>query len=134
VADLLSLIEKTGAGRGRRHHPATLVFQALRIAVNDEQSALEEGLSQAVEALGEHGRLVTLAYHSLEDRLVKQRLRDEARGCVCPPGLPECRCGRQPRLRLLTRKVVRPSADELQANPRARSARLRAAERLPEVA
>ena len=134
VGDLLSLIERVGVGRGRRHHPATLVFQALRIAVNDELGALDAGLSQAIEALGEGGRLVTLAYHSLEDRLVKQRLRDEAHGCVCPPGLPECRCGRHARLRLLTRKVVRPSADELQSNPRARSARLRAAERLPEVA
>jgi 16S rRNA (cytosine1402-N4)-methyltransferase len=134
VGDLLSLIEKAGVGRGRRHHPATLVFQALRIAVNDELGALDTGLGQAIEALGEGGRLVTLAYHSLEDRLVKQRLRDEAHGCVCPPGLPECRCGRLPRLRLLTRKVVRPSAEELESNPRARSARLRAAERLPEVA
>jgi 16S rRNA (cytosine1402-N4)-methyltransferase len=134
VSDLLAVIESTGVGRGRRHHPATLVFQALRIAVNDELDALETGLGGAIDALGAGGRLVTLAYHSLEDRRVKQRLREEASNCVCPPSLPECRCRGHARLRLLTRKVVRPSPDEIHANPRARSARLRAAERLPDVA
>ena len=134
TADLLAVIDAAGVGRGRRHHPATLVFQALRIAVNDELEALETGLGGAIDALGEGGRLVSLAYHSLEDRLVKRRLRDEASDCVCPPGLPECRCGKRARLRVLTRKVIRPSPDEIHANPRARSARLRAAERLPDVA
>ncbi|MEN8181141.1 MAG: 16S rRNA (cytosine(1402)-N(4))-methyltransferase RsmH [Myxococcota bacterium] len=134
VGDLLRIVRESGIGRGRRHHPATLVFQALRIAVNDELAALEEGLLASIGALQAGGRLVTLAYHSLEDRRVKQRLRAEARGCVCPPELPECRCGRLPRLRILTPKVVRPTVEEVRRNPRARSARLRAAERLTDAA
>jgi 16S rRNA (cytosine1402-N4)-methyltransferase len=134
AGDLSQVIRESGVGRGRSHHPATLVFQALRIAVNDELGALEEGLGQAVEASHPGGRIVVLSYHSLEDRIVKGRFRDEERGCVCPPRLPECRCGRRPRLRVLTRKPVRPGPDEVQRNPRARSARLRAAERLGEAA
>jgi 16S rRNA (cytosine1402-N4)-methyltransferase len=130
VGDLVRVIEASGVGRGRRHHPATLVFQALRIAVNDELTALDEGLGQAIDATRPGGRIVVLAYHSLEDRRVKQRFRDEARGCTCPPRLPVCVCGRRPRLRVVTRKPVRPSEAELRANPRARSARLRAAERV----
>lgn len=131
VRDLLDVIARARVGGGRRHHPATLVFQALRIAVNDELAALEEGLDAALEALAPGGRLVVIAYHSLEDRIVKERLRAEARGCVCPPRQPVCTCGRRPRVRLLTRRAVRPSEEEVRANPRARSARLRAAERLP---
>jgi 16S rRNA (cytosine1402-N4)-methyltransferase len=134
VRDLLAVIERAGVGRGRRHHPATLVFQALRIAVNDELGALAEGLEAAIEALTPGGRLVVIAYHSLEDRLVKQTFRAAARGCVCPPRQPVCTCGRRPRLRLVTTRAVRPDAAEERANPRARSARLRVAERLPEVA
>ncbi|MEB2346030.1 MAG: 16S rRNA (cytosine(1402)-N(4))-methyltransferase RsmH [Deltaproteobacteria bacterium] len=128
--DLLAVVARARVGGGRRHHPATLVFQALRIAVNDELAALEEGLEAAIEALAPRGRLVVIAYHSLEDRIVKERLRAEARGCVCPPRQPVCTCGRRPRLRLLTRRAVRPSEHEVHSNPRARSARLRAAERL----
>ncbi len=131
--DLLDVVGSSGVGRGRRHHPATLVFQALRIAVNDEMNALDEGLDAAIESLAPSGRLVVIAYHSLEDRRVKQRLRDEQRGCVCPPRQPVCTCGRTPRLRLVTRRPVRPGDDEIRDNPRARSARLRAAERLPEA-
>ncbi len=131
--DLLECIERARVGRGRRHNPATLVFQALRIATNDEIAALDEGLEQAIEALRPGGRLVVIAYHSLEDRLVKNRLRDEARGCICPPEIPVCVCGRLPRLRVMTRRPLRPEEDEVRANPRARSARLRAAERLPEA-
>lgn len=131
--DLLDAVGSSGVGRGRRHHPATLVFQALRIAVNDELGALDEGLDAAVEKLAPGGRLVVIAYHSLEDRRVKQRLRDEQRGCVCPPRQPVCTCGRTPRLRIVTRRPVRPGDDEIRDNPRARSARLRAAERLPEA-
>jgi 16S rRNA (cytosine1402-N4)-methyltransferase len=130
VRDLLEVVARARVGGGRRHHPATLVFQALRIAVNDELAALEEGLSAAIEALGPGGRLVVIAYHSLEDRIVKERLRAEARGCICPPRQPVCTCGRLPRVRLLTRRALRPSEDEVRTNPRARSARLRAAERL----
>jgi 16S rRNA (cytosine1402-N4)-methyltransferase len=130
VRDLLRVVARARVGGGRKHHPATLVFQALRIAVNDELAALDEGLSAAIEALAPGGRLVVIAYHSLEDRIVKERLRAEARGCVCPPRQPVCTCGRSPRVRLLTRRAVRPADEEVRANPRARSARLRAAERL----
>ncbi len=129
AGDLLRVVRESGVGRGRSHHPATLVFQALRIAVNDELGALDEGLDQALTALRPGARIVVLSYHSLEDRRVKSRFREEERGCVCPPRVPVCRCGRRPRLEVLTRKPVRPSSDELRANPRARSARLRAASR-----
>ena len=132
AAELLAVVREARVGRGRRHHPATLVFQALRIAVNDELAALREGLSAGVEALREGGRLAVIAYHSLEDRAVKQRFREEERGCVCPPQLPVCVCGRRPRLRVLTRRAVQASAEEVRSNPRARSARLRAATRAGE--
>ncbi len=130
AADLIRVTREARVGAGRRHHPATLVFQALRIAVNDELGALEEGLAAAVDMLAPGGRLCVIAYHSLEDRLVKHHLRDAERGCVCPPKDPVCRCGRTPTLRRLTRRPARPGPDEIERNPRARSARLRAAERL----
>jgi 16S rRNA (cytosine1402-N4)-methyltransferase len=114
----------------RRTHPATRVFQALRIAVNEEMEALPDGLAAALDLLRPGGRLVVLSYHSLEDRIVKRFLAAERRGCVCPPEIPVCVCGRNPRLRLVTRPSLTPSAAEIEANPRARSARLRAAERL----
>ncbi|MCE5270493.1 16S rRNA (cytosine(1402)-N(4))-methyltransferase RsmH [bacterium] len=106
------------------------VFQALRIAVNDELGALERGLPALFETLAERGRLAVIAYHSLEDRLVKHFFRGLENPCVCPPGLPVCACGRKSRARVLTAHPVGPAADELEANPRSRSARLRAAERL----
>jgi 16S rRNA (cytosine1402-N4)-methyltransferase len=130
TADLLRVIREARVGGGRRHHPATRVFQALRIAVNDELGALRAGLDAAVQVLRPGGRLVVIAYHSLEDRVVKQHFRDEARGCSCPPRAPVCTCGRVVSLRVLTRKPVEPSAGEVAENPRARSARLRAAERV----
>jgi 16S rRNA (cytosine1402-N4)-methyltransferase len=108
-------------------HPAKRVFQALRIAVNDELGALEAALPDAVRMLRPGGRLAVISFHSLEDRIVKRFLRDQARGCVCPPDFPICTCGHEPVLRELTRKAVRPGAPELAANPRASSARLRAA-------
>ncbi len=114
----------------RRTHPATRVFQALRIAVNEELDALEAGLTAALDLLRPGGRLVVLSYHSLEDRIVKRFLAAERRGCVCPPEIPVCVCGRNPRLRLLTRPSLTPTAEEIATNPRARSARMRAAERL----
>ncbi len=114
----------------RRIHPATRVFQALRIAVNDELGALETGLAAAVDLLRPGGRLVVLSYHSLEDRIVKRFISAERKGCTCPPEAPVCVCGRNPRLRLVTRPSLTPSDIEVAANPRARSARLRAAERL----
>ena len=114
----------------RRTHPATRVFQALRIAVNEELEALQAGLAAALDLLRPGGRLVVLSYHSLEDRIVKRLFQAERRGCVCPPMVPICVCGRNPRLRLVTNPSMTPSAAEIEANPRARSARLRAAERL----
>ncbi len=133
-ADLLRIIEEAGVGRGRRHNPATLVFQALRIAVNDELGALEEGLDTAISVLRPGGRLVVISYHSLEDRIVKHRFRAAARGCVCPPKQPICNCGRKPALEILTRRPLRPEPEETDRNPRSRSARLRAAERIREAA
>ena len=130
AADLIRVTREARVGGGRRHHPATLVFQALRIAVNDELGALEEGLAAARDVLGPGGRLCVIAYHSLEDRLVKHTFRTEERGCICPPRDPMCTCGRKPTLRRITRRPVRPSDEEVAANPRARSARLRAAEKL----
>jgi 16S rRNA (cytosine1402-N4)-methyltransferase len=108
-------------------HPAKRVFQALRIAVNDELGALEAALPAALAVLRPGGRLAVISFHSLEDRMVKTFMRDRAKGCVCPPEFPVCTCGREPELRLLTRKPVRPSAREVAENPRAASARLRAA-------
>ena len=108
-------------------HPAKRVFQALRIEVNHELESLEAGLPAAFEMLRPGGRLVVISFHSLEDRIVKRFLRDRARGCTCPPEFPICVCGHEPELRILTPKLVRPSAREVDHNPRASSARLRAA-------
>jgi len=108
-------------------HPAKRVFQALRIEVNHELESLEAGLPAAFEMLRPGGRLVVISFHSLEDRIVKRFLRDRARGCTCPPEFPICICGHEPELRILTPKPVRPSAREIDHNPRSSSARLRAA-------
>jgi 16S rRNA (cytosine1402-N4)-methyltransferase len=114
----------------RRAHPARRTFQAIRIAVNDELGALRDGLDAALSLLRPGGRLVVISYHSLEDRIVKRRLVAGAAGCVCPPDLPVCGCGRSAELRLLARRPIVPGEDEVAANPRARSARLRAAEKV----
>ncbi len=111
-------------------HPATRTFQALRIAVNGELEALERVLPQAVAALRPGGRLAVIAFHSLEDRLVKRFLQRESRDCLCPPKQPVCTCGHRAQVRLLTRKPITASAAEVARNPRARSARLRVAEKL----
>jgi 16S rRNA (cytosine1402-N4)-methyltransferase len=111
-------------------HPAKRAFQALRIAVNEELEALETGLDAAIEALVPGGRCVVISYHSLEDRIVKQRFAKGAAGCVCPPDLPVCGCGRTAELRILTRRPMKPSEEEVARNPRARSAKLRAAEKV----
>ena len=108
-------------------HPARRVFQALRIAVNDELGALEAALPAALTMLRPGGRLAVISFHSLEDRIVKRFLAERAKGCTCPPELPACVCGKEPEVRLLTRKPVRPSAAEVDENPRSASARLRAA-------
>jgi 16S rRNA (cytosine1402-N4)-methyltransferase len=108
-------------------HPAKRVFQALRIAVNDELGSLEHALPAALDMLRPGGRLAVISFHSLEDRIVKRFLRAQEKGCTCPPDFPVCVCGHEPALRALSRRPVRPSAAELAANPRAASARLRAA-------
>ena len=114
----------------RAGHPARRTFQALRIVVNGEIDAVESGLEQAIDIVGTGGRIVAISYHSLEDRVVKQRFARGATGCVCPPGLPVCACGRSAELRLLTRKPMRPGQAEVESNRRARSAVLRAAEKV----
>lgn len=112
-----------------KQHPAKRTFQAVRIAVNGELDALPPMLRSAVESLNPGGRLAVITFHSLEDRIVKQALRDMARGCTCPPEFPVCVCGKKPKIRLLTRKPVVPGEAEVTKNPRARSAKLRAAEK-----
>jgi 16S rRNA (cytosine1402-N4)-methyltransferase len=111
-------------------HPARRTFQALRIAVNDELAQLAAALPLAWGLLGPNGRLAAIAFHSLEDRQVKRFLADRARGCVCPPDLPVCICGRRPEAELLTRRALAPTAGEVSSNPRSRSAHLRAARKL----
>jgi 16S rRNA (cytosine1402-N4)-methyltransferase len=127
--ELARLIERAMPGRGRIH-PATRTFQALRIAVNQELEHLESALGQALNLLGNEGRLVVISYHSLEDRIVKNFMRREAAGCICPPGLPQCVCHHQPRLCLVSRQIITPSLAEEKSNPRSRSARLRVAQRI----
>ena len=127
---LAALVEKAvPTPKGRRTHPATRVFQALRIAVNDELGSLEAGLAASLVLLRPGGRLVVLSYHSLEDRIVKRFIAAEQRGCVCPPEVPICVCGRKPRMRSLGKSRT-PGAAEVSVNPRSRSARLRGAERV----
>ena len=113
-----------------KQHPAKRSFQAIRIAVNDELGALDTLMGMAVDRLNPGGRLAVITFHSLEDRIVKSALQEAARGCVCPPDFPVCVCGRKPKVRLITRKPILPGTRELEANPRARSAKLRVAERL----
>ena len=120
-----------GGRRGRDTHPATRTFQALRIATNEELGALDAALAGSVEVLAPGGRLVVIAFHSLEDRLVKQFIERESATCICPPATPICICRHQPRLRKVTRRAIRPESAETEANPRARSALMRVAERLP---
>lgn len=130
TTQLAAVVSRAIGGPRRRIHPATRTFQALRIAVNDELGALASALEQAVQVLGHGGRLVVIAFHSLEDRIVKQFIRRESRDCVCPPEAPSCACGHQACLREIAKGAVRPSAEEIAANRRSRSARLRAAEKL----
>lgn len=129
-ADLSGIIERAVGGRHGKIHPATRTFQALRIVVNDELDHLELALQQAVKVLGFEGRLVVISYHSLEDRIVKQFMRREASGCICPPGTPSCICGHTPTLKVLTKKIIVPTRAEVRANPRSRSAKMRVAERV----
>ena len=128
LVDVIKLAIPTPARFGEGH-PAKRVFQALRIAVNDELGQLEAALPAALEMLRPGGRLAVISFHSLEDRIVKRFLAEQAKGCTCPPDFPICVCGKEPTLRLLSRKPLRPTRDETDANPRAASARLRAAVR-----
>ena len=128
--ELATLISTVLPRKGKRVHPATRTFQALRIAVNDELGAIESILPQAVNALAPGGRLAVISFHSLEDRLVKQYFRHESKDCVCPPRQPICTCDHQASIKEIARKPIRPSDEEIAQNPRARSARLRIAEKL----
>jgi 16S rRNA (cytosine1402-N4)-methyltransferase len=129
---LAELVERTIPRRFQedRIHPATRTFQGLRILVNSELEQVEQGLQAGIEMVRPGGRLVVISFHSLEDRIVKQRLRDAASGCRCPRQLPQCVCGQKPLLRVLTSRPVMAGDAELAENPRSRSAKLRAAERL----
>ena len=127
--ELANLVVRT-VGRRRKLHPATRTFQALRIAVNEELKALSEVLPQTLDVLASGGRIAVIAFHSLEDRLVKRFMTREARDCICPPEIPVCACHHRRTLQVLTRKPIRPSPAEISANPRSRSAKLRIAERL----
>jgi 16S rRNA (cytosine1402-N4)-methyltransferase len=130
--DLVRIIKEAipAAARRKGGHPARRTFQAIRIEVNQELRVLEPSFRSAVRWLKSGGRIVIISYHSLEDRIAKEVLVDLATGCICPPEIAICQCGRRPVLKLLTRKVVRPSKQEVSQNPRAESARLRAAEKL----
>ncbi len=130
LAELVSTAIPAKAAAKQKIHPATRIFQALRIAVNQELDRLAQFLSSALDLLSVKGRLCILSFHSLEDRMVKHNFKAFATGCECPPDLPVCGCGKQPRARLLTRKVLRPTAEEVERNPMARSTRLRAIEKL----
>jgi len=128
--ELARIVERAvGGGRGKIH-PATKTFQALRIAVNNELENLKMALKQAVNLLGFEGRLVVISYHSLEDRIVKQFFKQESSDCICPPQVMSCTCHHTARLRLINKKTITPSIEEVEANPRSRSARLRAVERV----
>lgn len=130
--DLAALVAEvaTRPGKPSRIHPATRVFQALRIAVNDELGALTTALDASIRLLAVGGRIVVLTYHSLEDRIVKRAFAAAAKGCICPPKVPLCGCGVKPSLRLITDKPLIASEDEVARNPRSRSAKLRVAQRI----
>lgn len=113
-----------------KQHPAKRSFQAIRIAVNDELSAVSQMMRTAISHLKPGGRLAVITFQSLEDRIVKNAMAEAAKGCICPPGFPVCVCGRTPQVRLISRKPILPSPQELEENPRARSAKLRVAEKL----
>ncbi len=123
-------MEEAVGGRHGKIHPATRTFQALRIVVNNEMENLESALNQAVSLLGFGGRLVVISYHSLEDRIVKQFMQKESKDCICPPEAMKCTCGHKANLKIITRKIITPSFTETELNPRSRSAKLRAAERI----
>jgi len=128
--ELANVVSDAVGGRREKIHPATRTFQALRIAVNRELESLKDALSKAVKLLGIGGRLVVISYHSLEDRIVKHYMQKESRDCVCPPEVLICNCGHEASLKLINKKVVVPSDEEVRTNPRSRSAKLRVAEKI----
>lgn len=130
TAELAAIVERVKGGQRRDHHPATQAFQALRIAVNRELENLDRFLEDGYELLQPLGRMVVIAFHSLEDRRVKNAFRKWNQNCICPPRTPICQCGWSRKVKLLTTRPLSPSAGEIEANPRARSARLRAVERI----
>lgn len=130
LADIIRFAMPAKAVAKQKIHPATRSFQALRIAVNHELERLERFMDDFLALLNPGGRLCVLSFHSLEDRIVKQKMRYLASGCICSKSIPICVCGNEPKVKLLTRKAVRPADDEVEANPMARSTRLRACERL----
>ena len=129
TSQLSRLVQDVIGGHGRRIHPATRTFQALRIAVNDELGQLERFLEPAIRSLRTGGRIAVISFHSLEDRIVKHTLRRLTGRCTCPPDLPVCRCNPRRVVDLLNRSPIRPDDNEIDTNPRARSARLRSAEK-----
>jgi len=130
TAQLAHIVEQAISSRRGKIHPATKTFLALRIAVNRELKNLDIVLKQTLNCLNKKGRLVVISYHSLEDRIVKRFMQQEAKGCLCPPDSPACCCEHIPNLKLISKKVITPSLWEISANPRSRSAKLRVAERI----
>lgn len=130
TSDLANLVLKVYKGKRGKVHPATLTFQAIRMAVNQELETLEKGLEKSVEALCRTGRLAVISFHSLEDRLVKQFFQRENRDCICPPDQPVCTCGHKASVHILTKKPLIPGKEEIEENPRSRSAKLRAVEKI----
>lgn len=128
--ELSRIIEKTVGGKKQKIHPATKTFLALRIVVNHELENLESALKQTINCLDRRGRLVVISYNSLEDRIVKQFIKQEITECICPPRTPICNCGHIPSLKLISKKIITPTAEEIANNPRSRSAKLRVVERL----
>lgn len=132
TGQLVDIIKAAIPAQARREgpHPAKRTFQALRIAVNDELGALKEALNSAIQILKPEGRLSVITFHSLEDRIVKNEFQAREKPCTCPPSFPVCVCGKKPELKVLTKKPVQPSEEELVQNPRSRSAKLRTAQRI----
>jgi len=131
--ELAKIVESIYAKRYRKpskKHPATRVFQALRIEVNDELEALKEGIRESISVLAPGGRIAVVSYHSLEDRIVKNIFRNESRDCLCPPEMPKCQCTHKRSIKIITRKPITTSDGEIQKNPRSRSAKLRVAEKI----
>lgn len=130
TAELADLVTSVYPGRRGKRHPATRTFQALRIALNKELEVLQAGLEEAQKALCSGGRLAVISFHSLEDRIVKQFFQRESKDCLCPPEQPLCTCGHTASLQIINKKPIRPAQEEVEKNPRARSAKLRAVEKL----